>query len=94
LIEVDIVNQNEESAVITLGHEMLLHLKEYIDNPKGKKTTAHQDHKGWAENNTENSKIFNQYIQYLRGWYDNLKQFNDAENEKRKSNNENVISGN
>jgi len=44
-VEVEIANQNEEASAITLGHEMFLHLKEYTDNPEGKSTTAHEDHK-------------------------------------------------
>lgn len=93
-VEVDVANQNEEASAITLGHEMFLHLKEYTDNPEGKGTTAHEDHKGWDKNSTKNSKVFNRYIEYLRGWYGDSKIFNNTENEKRKSNHNTVNSGN
>ncbi|UZJ63166.1 hypothetical protein OKW96_11610 [Sphingobacterium sp. KU25419] len=93
-VEVDVANQNEEASAITLGHEMFLHLKEYTDNPKGKGTTAHEDHKGWDKNSTKNSKVFNRYIEYLRGWYGDSKIFNNTVNEKRKSNHNTVNSGN
>jgi RHS repeat-associated protein len=92
-VEVDVENQNEESAALTLGHEVFLHLKDEANSP-GEGASEHEDHKGWDDNSSSNGKSYNKYIEYLRGWFGNTENFKKAENEKRESNHNNVVIGN